>query len=300
MATNTLSNGSRLDWINYFIKANNAVDSNFKDATKLNITHARTLLYMATHEPMPIGEIGRALSLKASTITASADRLFDEGLMTRSYDNDDRRHVFIAITDAGRQVAAKYLEAVRKAFEEDCTAAAVEGRAELRSLLLPGSSQTFFGEGVSLQEAGAILGSSLGLDGSPAELEVDATRILVIESVNAYLAQLVIFERGLDLTLNEARILRTLGNDNRGTRLKDLSASINIRPNVASLAIRTLTDRNLINRPCNPKDRRAANVTLGRKGSRLLHESRKDFCDLFDSYYPGLAEHKTEEYFPAL
>ncbi|MGN0038234.1 MAG: MarR family winged helix-turn-helix transcriptional regulator [Coriobacteriales bacterium] len=298
MATNTLSIGSRLSWINYFIKLNNAVDSNIKKACKLNITQARILLYLATHESMPIGDVGRAIFLKASTITASADRLFDDGYITRSYDDVDRRHVFIEITDAGREVVKEYVSAVYKAFEEDCAPAAEEKRPELRKLMMPASSKSFFGSEVSLEEAAKVLGSSLKLDKSAKELEDDATRVLVIESINCYLAKLTIFERGFDLTLNEARILRTLGNDNRGTRLKDLSASINIRPNVASLAIRTLTDRNLINRPCNPKDRRAANVTLSRKGSRMLHDSKGDYCELFDACYPALESHEITEFFP--
>ena len=77
-----------------------------------------------------------------------------------------------------------------------------------------------------------------------------------------------------------------------------LSAAINIRPNVASLSIRTLTDRNLITRVPNPKDRRAANVTLSRKGARFVHATKGELIDIFDSCYPALAERETLEFFP--
>ena len=79
----------------------------------------------------------------------------------------------------------------------------------------------------------------------------------------------------------------------------NLSAAIKIRPNVASLSIRTLEDRNLITRVPNPKDRRAANVTLSRKGARFVHATKGELIDIFDSCYPALAERETLEFFPA-
>ena len=69
--------------------------------------------------------------------------------------------------------------------------------------------------------------------------------------------------------------------------------------NMASLSIRTLTDRNLITRVPNPKDRRAANVTLSRKGARFVHATKGELIDIFDSCYPALAERETLEFFPA-
>lgn len=297
MATADMSIGSRLDWINYFVKLNNAAEANLKKACKLNITQARILLYLATHDSKPIGDVGSSLFLKASTTTASANCLFDEGYITRSNDDLDRRHVFIAITDAGREVVKEYLPALLKAFEEDYKPSLEDNHAELYQLLRPASSGNFFGADVSLQDAAILLGTSLNLNKTPKELEDDVSRVLVIESINFFLGKMAKFDSSLGLSHNEARILRTLGNDNKGMRLKDLSASVNIRPNVASLAIRSLTNRSLINRPCNPKDRRAANVTLSRKGARLLQDTKKDYCGLFDDCYPGLAEHKVNEYF---
>lgn len=297
MAAADMSIGSRLDWINRFINLHNNVDTNIR-AGGLNITQARILFYIATHEPRPIGTVGSALFLKPSTITASTNRLVDEGYVSRSYDELDRRTVYLNITEKGLATAVTYFPAIRKAFEEDCPCAVKGRHDELRRLLLPPSSHVFFGaEEQDLGEIAARIASDLHLDQTKEEVIVHVTRLLVVESISYFLARMAKFDASLQLTPNEARILRMLGNGNTGLKLKDMSALINVRPNVASLSIRTLTDNGLVERTHNKKDRRAASLKLTRKGARLMRDSRDELCEIFDSSYPQLAQYEVSDFF---
>lgn len=300
MAAADLSIGNRLDWINRFILLHNCVDKNIRTACGLNITQSRILFYIGTHEVQPIGNVGTALFLKPSTITAAVNHLVDAGYVSRSFDDVDRRNVYISITQKGIDITPNFIPAVRKAFVEDCPLSYEEKHLDLRELLLPTSSHVFFDrEEEGVDAIAARIAQDLSLDYSQEQIVQHIMCVLIIENISYFLTRMTEYERALNLSPNEARILRLLGNNNTGTRLKDLSAAINIRPNVASLSIRTLIDRNLITRVPNPKDRRAANVTLSRKGARFVHATKGELIDIFDSCYPTLAERETLEFFPA-
>lgn len=298
MTADNLSIGPRLDWINHFINLQNYVDKNTKELCGLNITQSRILFYIATHEPRPIGSVGTSLFLKPSTITAATNHLVDDGYISRAFGVLDRRTVDLDITDKGIETTSNYIPAVRKAFEQDCSPVFPEKRDELRKLLLPASSHVFFG--TNSKEITAIatrIASDLHLNLGQDEIVEHITRVLVIESISYFLSKTAEINSGLDLSPNEARILQVLSNDNSGMRLKELSAAINIRPNVASLSIRTLSDRDLIERAVDRKDRRAASVKLSRKGARLAGRANEMLRETFDACYPGLAERELSEFF---
>ena len=101
----------------------------------------------------------------------------------------------------------------------------------------------------------------------------------------------------LDLSPNEARILRALGNDNSGMKLKDISSFLNIRSNVASMSIRTLEDNGFIDRGRDREDRRAARVMLTPQGTKLMGDTREEYCELFDNCFPGISQHELSEFF---
>ncbi|MGN0073437.1 MAG: MarR family winged helix-turn-helix transcriptional regulator [Coriobacteriales bacterium] len=299
MTTADLSIGSRLDWINHFIKLNNCIDKNVRDSCGLNITQSRILFYVGTHESHPIGNVGTSLFLKPSTITAAVNHMVDDGFISRSYDDLDRRNVYINITQKGIDITPNFIPAVTKGFEKDCTYPP-SNRDELLQLLLPASSHVFFDtDEEDISSIATRIARDLNLDHSQEEVILHITRVLIIESISFFLSKMTEYERSIDLSPNEARILHVLGNNNKGMRLKDLSAFIDIRPNVASLSIRTLTDRNLINRACNNKDRRAASVTLSRKGARFVRDTNAELCEIFDSCFPDLSEHEFSEFFQA-
>lgn len=299
MTAADFSIGSRFDWINLFTKLHIDVDKNIQKSCGVNITQARILFYLATHELQPIGNVGLALFLKPSTITASANHLFDDGYISRSFNEADRRNIYIHITEKGIGITPSFIPAVRKAFEEDCPLAFEEKQDELRRLLLPASSHIFFDtDEEDVASIAARIAKDLHLDQSQDEIITHISRVLIIESISFFLSKMTEFERKHNLSPNEARILRMLSNDNSGMILKDLSAAINIRPNVASLSVRTLLIRGLINRVPNEKDRRAAQVTLSEKGVRFVQGIKDELFEIFDSSFPGLSGREVSEFFP--
>ena len=298
MAASELSVGTRLDWINHFINVANAVDHNVKKACGLNITQGRILFYISTHELMTIGNVGTMLFLKASTITASVNKLVDEGYISRSHDDADRRNVFIASTRKGIEVTPSFIPAVRKAYEEDVPRPRPERLPELRTLLLPASSRIFFDTEVeSFEHIAARVAKTLNLDETQDEIVTHISRVLAIESISYFMSKMAEFDSMLGLTPNEARILRALGNDNSGMKLKDISTFLNIRSNVASMSIRTLEDNGYIDRGRDREDRRAARVTLTAHGTKLMADTRDEYCEIFDTCFPGISQHEFSEFF---
>ena len=190
MAASELSVGTRLDWINHFINVANAVDHNVKKACGLNITQGRILFYISTHELMTIGNVGTMLFLKASTITASVNKLVDEGYISRSHDDADRRNVFIASTRKGIEVTPSFIPAVRKAYEEDVPRPRPERLPELRTLLLPASSRIFFDtEAESFEHIAARVAKTLKLDETQDEIVTHISRVLAIESISYFMSK---------------------------------------------------------------------------------------------------------------
>lgn len=299
MATPNLPFGNRLEWTNHFISVSNAVDRNVRDACGLNITQGRILFYVATHELMTIGNVGSALFLKASTVTAAVNNLVKRGFIKRIHDDEvDRRNVYIAITEEGIAVTPTFIPMILKAFKDDVPPVRTERTDELRTLLLPASSRIFFDtEAESFDQIASRVGETLRLDSSQEEIAAHISRVLVIEAICFFLSKLSEFDSKCGLAPNEARILRELGNDNSGLKLKNLSALLNIRSNVASMSIRTLEDAELIVRGRDREDRRAAKVTLAPKGKKIINENKGEFCELFDSCWPGIAPHRLSEFF---
>ena len=54
--------------------------------------------------PTPMAELAHRIAASAPTMTGIIDRLERQGLVTRVRDEEDRRVVLIALTEAGRQV----------------------------------------------------------------------------------------------------------------------------------------------------------------------------------------------------
>ena len=294
-----LSIGSRLDWINLFIRLCNNVSSNIKETSGLNITQARIIFCVSLHEAPRIGSVGAALAIKPSSMTAALSPLDKNGYTDRSFSESDRRHIFINITEKGAEIALHYIDAVCKAFVEDCPPVFDEKRDELRGLLLPPCTHVLFGiDGEDTAAIATRIAHDLKLDQDQEETIQRITKVLIIESIAVFLSKMAEFERKHDISPNEERILRALGNGVKDVNLKELSQLLNIRPNVTSLSIRTLTDRRLIARTPSKKDIRAAHVKLTRKGERLVYNTKGELCELFDACFTGLAERAVSEFFP--
>ena len=68
---------------------------------------AHILALLGAAAPATIADLHRGLAHKRSTLTSILDRLADRGLITRTVGTEDRRTFLIALTPAGRTVAAR-------------------------------------------------------------------------------------------------------------------------------------------------------------------------------------------------
>lgn len=82
----------------------------------LSISQIRALLTLACSdpEPLPGGRIAERLGISAAAISRALDGLVRMGLLERRESTADRRVRLLAITDAGREIAAE-LTALRRA-----------------------------------------------------------------------------------------------------------------------------------------------------------------------------------------
>ncbi len=62
-------------------------------------------------------ELAEVFEVKKSAITAIINRLFEKGLIARTRDENDRRLVYLALTDKGKELFMKTEERVHKLVE---------------------------------------------------------------------------------------------------------------------------------------------------------------------------------------
>jgi len=87
-----------------------AVDTHSRKlSTEYEITGPQLvcLIDVAAHEPTTATAIGRRVHLSASTVVGILDRLESKHLVTRKRDDQDRRLVYVTITDAGQRLIAR-------------------------------------------------------------------------------------------------------------------------------------------------------------------------------------------------
>lgn len=288
--------GTRLDWINYMVSLSRGIDRISRTDYKLNVTQSRILIYVATHGVLPIGNIATALFLKASTITAAMDILENKGFVERLSATDDKRHVCVQITDEGREVAPHYIfilqdifAGVAKNFREDAYEKLLGYVNDFNV-----ENQSFASYDIETEVKALSENLTTGL--SEDELRLHARRAFIIEVISYFLAKASIYDRQSNLSINEGRILRTLGNSKKGLRLSAISDSIAIRPNVATVSVSALLDKGLVKRATDQYDRRAACVSLSRDGKKLLSVNNPGYCKMFDACFPGLSELDYNDY----
>lgn len=282
--------GTRLDWVNYMVSLSRNIDKISRKDYKLNITQSRILMYVATHDVQPIGNVATALFLKASTITASMDILEKKGFIERTATTDDKRHVCVGITDAGREVAPHYIFILQDIFADVANHFTKESYPQLLEVASNFIATTIPYAEVDIEAEVKTITSNLETGLSEDEIALHVRRAFFIEVISYFLARASVYDRQSNLSINEGRIIRTLGNSKKGLRLSTISDYISIRPNVATVSVSALLDKNLVKREVDPYDRRAACVSLTREGKKLLSVNNPGYCAMFDSCFPGLAE----------
>lgn len=282
--------GTRLDWINYMVSLSRGIDRISRTEYKLNVTQSRILIYVATHGVLPIGNVATALFLKASTITAAMDILENKGFVERLAATNDKRHVCVQITDAGREVAPHYIFILQEIFADTAKHFRKDSYETLLGYVKQFNINNLNFEDYDIEGDVEALSTNLETGLSKEELRLYARRAFIIEVISSFLAKASIYDRQSNLSINEGRILRTLGNSKKGLRLSAISDSISIRPNVATVSVSALLDKDLVKRATDQYDRRAACVSLTRDGKKLLSVNNPGYCKMFDSIFPGLSE----------
>jgi len=77
---------------------------------RLSVTQFNVLsVLLRVHEPLTMGELAQAVSVRSANLTAVADSLVARGLVDRSLNPDDRRSFLVRITPEGHRFMADFL-----------------------------------------------------------------------------------------------------------------------------------------------------------------------------------------------
>lgn len=83
--------------------------------TDLSFSQARTLFVLAQHcDPMPIHEVASALRMSVASTGRNVDQLVTRDLVVRREDEHDRRVRLVALSESGRALAQKHVDAKRQ------------------------------------------------------------------------------------------------------------------------------------------------------------------------------------------
>lgn len=85
------------------------------DEDGLTMTQLRLVFLLYPDQKRSVGEIAEEMRVRPPTITGIADRLIRRGLLERRHDSEDRRVVWIGLTEKGRRVFGR-LEAVGRPY----------------------------------------------------------------------------------------------------------------------------------------------------------------------------------------
>ncbi len=74
---------------------------------RITVGQVRCLCFILAHEKITVGDISRGLGISYPAATKTVSRLAEKRLVTRKHDPADRRNIFVEITPAGRELAAR-------------------------------------------------------------------------------------------------------------------------------------------------------------------------------------------------
>ena len=93
----------------------------------------RMLVVLCAEGPLRSGVLSDRLGIHQSTLTRLADRLVAQGWVRREPNAESRREVMVDLTDAGRELVTKVLEARRTDLARILGKATPEDRAVIRA-----------------------------------------------------------------------------------------------------------------------------------------------------------------------
>lgn len=73
-----------------------------------NGAQGRILYVLWEHDKLSFSEVGKYTSLAKTTLTSMIDRMEESGLVERIPDKEDRRQIYVSITEKARKYQQKY------------------------------------------------------------------------------------------------------------------------------------------------------------------------------------------------
>jgi DNA-binding MarR family transcriptional regulator len=93
----------------------------------------RALVVLCAEGPLRSGVLAERLGIHQSTFTRLADRLVAQGWVRREANAESRREVLVDLTDAGRDLVTRVMEARTKDVARILRRASAEDRAAIRA-----------------------------------------------------------------------------------------------------------------------------------------------------------------------
>ena len=90
----------------------------YKDIKELTIIEINTILVIGIEEMKSMSVIARKLGVTYGTPTVTIDRLIEKGFVIRIRDEEDRRQVFIKLSDSGEKLYKSVVELKNKVTEK--------------------------------------------------------------------------------------------------------------------------------------------------------------------------------------
>lgn len=98
-------------------KIKHSVGTHFKE---MNLTGPQGMLLgtLAHHDKMKVSDLSEKLGLSNSTVSGILDRLENQGLVERMRSKEDRRVVYVNVTDKSRKLFQQHFEEINRLVEQ--------------------------------------------------------------------------------------------------------------------------------------------------------------------------------------
>lgn len=84
----------------------------YKEEIDLSPSHFHVLLALSEKGDMATSELGKTINISKSNTTPLVQKLINKGLAKRITDENDRRYIYISITEEGEKFLARHKELV--------------------------------------------------------------------------------------------------------------------------------------------------------------------------------------------
>ena len=112
---------TQLAVVNRIVKAYNlisqGINPSFLAKMSLTTSQMKVLLLFEEEKKFSMGELSALYSVSVSTMTSMVDRLFQNGILKREQDRNDRRIVLVSLTSKGKKVLIRLVDARREFLE---------------------------------------------------------------------------------------------------------------------------------------------------------------------------------------